>query len=166
MHHKLALSLVIVGVLVLTLAPKFLSDWSLVKSDASRLSSDVAALLQRSQVEVQIVRKPLYSLVFGVKGQCRLVATYASPDGGRLTAFRQDSQAEGMANFGIFYGDARREDLPRFWPPIADVLQRLVFRIGIDLPISPVIAIADNGECSGVSIDWSSIKLWQWTDKA
>ena len=82
-----------------------------------------------------------------------------------MTAFRQDSQAEGMTNVGIFYRNAKHEDLPRFWPPIAVVLQRLIYRFGIDLPISPVIAIADNGQCSEVTIDWSSIKLWQWTDE-
>lgn len=130
-----------------------------VSIDQSRTAGDVATLLARRGVVIQISKALDAPIIAGTKDECRL-AVRLSPVSGELDQltrldFRQFERVRFQYRGGWY------KTPPRGLPYLRYESTRAANRMGWAVGWNPVFAVADNGRCEQSLFDLSTIDA-QW----
>jgi hypothetical protein len=115
--------------------------------DDDRLARDVAADLARAGYVTTVVAGKYYpTMVSARRGDCHVMLRDASVHGHSLLAvYRRTLGHAGPVRF--VYAGQWQAGYPTLRAELAWRIQRELGRIGIDVPIRPVLAVADSEEC-------------------
>jgi hypothetical protein len=156
--RALRLSVALLALTGLTLAPKLLGAARTAEPDGARLALDMAAALAAQGFRTALVPHHLFDFVRAQKGACTLIAANALAVGHLRDRFVEETAGIGPTLY--HYRGATAAAFPRVAPVIAEHLQNWSYRVGIVAPRTPVIAIAASPACRLDSIDWSALRIW------
>jgi len=91
------------------------------------------------------------------KGDCRMVAAAMAPNGALEGRFAMQMHAYGPVTY--FYRGRLEAPASRAVPVVSDYLLRKLSALGIEMDISPVIAIAAGPRCRLSPGDWDAIRV-------
>lgn len=157
MSRALRFSLIVAALLLVSLTPKFLAGNTVLLPDISALQSQMAGRLRAGGLVRLPAVSPRAAAIRAGRGACRMMALNMEPEGHLTTWFSDRAATIGPATY--HYRGVPSREFPRFWPPIEAFVQQAGFRLGLNIPRAPVIAVAATPACRAYPIDWSGLQL-------
>lgn len=124
--------------------------------DSDRLTGDAGGLMRNTGWTVRPVEHHLLGrLVEGIRGDCRILVHFASPEGLTDDKFRAVARRVGPVSYS-YRGQSSRQ-FPRTAPLLAWHVQRYAWSFGLAIPTAPLIATARSPTCGLMAPDFTGL---------
>ena len=160
MKQKGRFSMALIAVLGLTLGLKLASGAYLVTTDDARLASDIERWFVGQGFATNTTAHDHFGdYVLAQKDDCKILIGNAHIVG--HTQSRTDLRAQEIGPITYHYGNKSSQEFPRFWPVLYSYAQRYLYRLGIELSLTPILAIAKSPACNvSHQPDTTKLRIW------
>lgn len=129
------------------LAIKLSADSRVAAPDRGSINRDVEVRLKRAGFATQRSAPDAIGWIVARRGTCVVLAGMTDESGQDTALWQRMAGRDGRLAYQ--YGGAALSEFPRFRGPVLAQAQKVLARAGIALPIAPIIATVERGECAG-----------------
>ena len=150
-----AASVALAAVLAASLAGKVVANHPVVKVDRAAFERRAADFLEGHGYAVEVGRTPINPLIYGRKGECRLMIGDYGPNGTFANVFERAARSVGQLHF--YYRGEQYRTAPKVRPLTEYYIQREFRQIGRAVNRTLLVAVAASPDCDLGTLDWSQL---------
>ena len=144
--------------LTASLGLKLMSNRADGEMDLRSTAQAMAAELGTEGFAARVEQRGSQFVVLAGREDCRMVARDYTPYGTMREVWEEKTRHVGAMRY-VWRGEMSAEP-PKVGPLFALYLQRELFRVGVQMPRSPVIALAASASCALPAGLWREAEIW------